>query len=320
MSISPSVLNKALKPKELKIISYFEGRRYMTTSYSKRPITVKDYLNSFAKDYIRDLTYQDLEAVRCMQTVNYDEVMSHQNNNTFYIFRSDFNQSNFYRRTLLLEKNPALENHKLKVKNENMYTPFETDVWGVAIKDRNFFDYLLKCFPKFAISNYGKENNIIQNLFNRENVRVACDEYSQKYSNPWLYNKNSVWKVVSPLNYQMYDRLYYNNMLTQIITPIVSKNSNVTVDIEKNLEVEHHNLRTIDIFIKNNKNESNVSINIVDDIDEMILFDEIRAEIYDSLMPVFFPLFYYEGVDPNNLKNEEIKMADRINKERCIFC
>jgi hypothetical protein len=71
-------------------------------------------------------------------------------------------------------------------------------------------------------------------------------------------------------------------------------------------------------MIRNSDNDSNIPLNIIDKIDEITLFNSIRNEIYDYIIPKDYPTFLYETINPKNpqeLIPSVVQILNIINKK-----
>jgi hypothetical protein len=318
MSISPAMLHRAKQPIINKIRSNFNGKEYTTSIPSRPVIKVKDFLSYFTDCFVKDKTYKDFLLCNKNQWINYDDVLTQQKDEVFNLIPSEFNQLTFYeRRDKVVGEEETTDPQKI-LNQGFFYKPYELDDFGNFEKDKNFFLYILKIFPQYSLYGHGNNNLEIQNLFNQGAAREAYVKAIEAHSNQWLYNNYSYLKIVTPLNVQEWDKVYHQNMLTQIFTPIISKNRNFSIDIDTSITALHHHEKFVSILLKNHKNDTSIPLTVVD-IDENKLFDSVRDEVYAYEMARMFPLYQSEFVDPNYLNEEDINIANQVNKENGIL-
>jgi len=318
MSISPAMLNRAKKIPVRPVVAHFMGQEYTTYIPAKPIITVEQFLTSFAQDNLKGkFNYTDLEMVKNKEWISYDNtIQTEDSNNRYNIFLSEFNQKTFYEKRDKLDWERPEEVFHLE--QGFLYDHEEVDSSNRPIKHKNFFYHLLKVFPQFSLNGWAKENNKINNMFNLEAAQKALEENRKKYSNPWLYNEQTFPRVVTPLNVQQWDPFYYKNMLTQLIAPIAAKNKNVSIDVDTVIKSRHTKEKQVDLMIRNSDNDSNIPLNIIDKIDEIALFNSIRNEIYDYIIPKDYPTFLYETINPKNpqeLIPSVVQILNIINKK-----
>jgi hypothetical protein len=314
MSICPSVLHRAKKPVINTIRTIFNGKEYFTSVPSKPAVKVKDFLSYFTESFIQDKTYKDFLLCKKDQWINYDDFLNQEGDEAFNLVPSELNQLNFYERRKKVVGEEETDDADKILKQGFYYKPDELDDYGNFEEDRNFFLYILKIFPQYSLCGYGNQNITIQNLFNEAAANEAYENALKTFSNPWLFNKNSYPKIVTALNVQEWDKVYHQNMLTQILTPIISKNRNFTIDIDTSITASHHHEKFVSILLKNQKNETSIPLTVVDNIDQNELFDHVRREQYAYEMAKRYPLHDSEQVDPDNLTEEDIKIADEFNE------
>jgi hypothetical protein len=318
MSISPAMLNRAKKIPVRPVVTQFMGQEYTTYIPVKPIITVQQFLTSFAQDNLKGkFNYTDLEMVKDNEWVSYDNPIQRESEDaTYKIYLSEFNQKTFYEKREKLEWERSEDIYK--VQQGFFYQHDELDSWGRPNKQKNFFYYLMKVFPQYSLNGWAKENNKINNMFNLEAAQKALEENRKKFSNPWLYNEQTFPNVVTPLNVQQWDSYYYKNMLTQLMAPIVAKNKNVSIDVDTLIQARHSKEKSIDLMIRNTDTGSNIPLNIIDNINEIKLYDSIRAEVYDYLLPKDYPMFLYElinSTNPEHLTPPVIETINAFNKK-----
>jgi hypothetical protein len=318
MSISPAMLNRTKKIPVKPVVAHFMGQEFTTYIPTKPIITVEQFLTSFSQDNLKGkFKYTDLEMVKNKEWISYDNPIQGEDENVRYnIYLSEFNQKTFYEKRDKLDWERPEEAFQLE--QGFHYKHEEVDSSTRPVKHKNFFYHLLKVFPQYSLNGWAKENNYINNMFNLEAAQKALEENNKKYTNPWLYNDHTFPKVVKALNVQQWDSFYYKNMLTQLIAPILAKNKNISIDVDTIIKSRHTKEKHVDLMIRNSDTDSNIPLNIIDNINEIALYDSIRNEIYDYIIPKSYPMFLYELINPMNpehLTPQVVQTIDIINKK-----
>ena len=307
MSKSPAMINRAKRIAYKQLVCHFKNKEYSTFIPTKPELNVMNYLDAFSEgNFDGKYNYYDIEMYKENEYLPYDYVLHEDNFEPTYTLKfSELNKHNFLENAKLNEKKPWYTNFGL---NEN----------GKATDNsQNFFNVLLEEFPQLRMSEKDVKNSLeIPNLVNTEAAQRAQEENTKKYTNQFLYNSNSV-SLITPLNLQSWDKFYYKNLLTQIFSQFTTLNNKTVLDVEYKIKGLHTKEITSDFVINSNSNKLKIPISIVDDIDEVKIFEGIRTALYDYYFPKLYPMFLYEFIDPNDTDSDTISKANFVNKKMC---
>jgi hypothetical protein len=305
MSKSPAMINRANRIAYKQLVCHFKNKEYSTSIPTKPELNVMNFLDAFSEsNFEGNYKYYDIEMYKDNEYLPYDYVLQEDNfEPTYKLQFSELNKQNF------------LEKSKLD-STARWYLTYGLDHKGnVTEHTKNFFSYLIREFPELRVSDQDVKNNLeIQNLVNNDEAKIAQEENTKKFKNQWLYNKNCV-SLITPLNLQSWDMFYYKNLLTQLFSQFNKINKKSVLDVDHSIKGLHTREVTSDFVIKSQNNKFRIPITIVDNIDEVKIFDQVRTTLYDYYFPKLYPFFAYEFVDPNDYDSETIAKADVVNRK-----
>lgn len=308
MSKSPAMINRAKRIAYKQLVCHFKNKEYSTLIPTKPELNVMNFLDAFSEsNFEGNYKYYDIEMYKDNEYLPYDYVLQEDNfEPTYKLQYSELNKKNYLEKSNLDKTNP-------------WYLMYGLDGKGEVTSDesQNFFTFLIQVFPDLRVTDKDVRKSLeIQNLVNMDEAKRAQEENKKKFNNEWLYNKNSV-SLITPLNIQSWDMFYYKNILTHLFSQFVKINNKSMLDIDHNIKGLHTKEVTTDFVIKSQNNKLNIPITVVEDIDEVKVFDDVRTTLYDYYFPKLYPFFAYEFVDPNDYDAETIAKADVVNKKMC---
>jgi hypothetical protein len=306
MNKSPAILHRANKIPTKPLIAYYRNLEFSTFLPVQPEIPVKKFLKNFAiKNLNGDLKYYDLELYDKEKVlVNYERKIDLQ-----------FFKEKYY---LYLSKlSPETIMDRMDIYSEDKY-----EIMGFSNPDQlnsdNFFSKLIEAFPKYKISESVASQYLkINNVFNSESLIETIEENKKKNLNPWLYHEIPR-KNLSMINIKEWDEIFYKNVLTQIFNFVSMFNKDIILDVDTSIKGLDTCEVKVDMYIRSKDDKINIPLNIVNNIDEIEIFDSTRKKVYNYYFPYLYPLYLFELFNPKNpedLTPEVLGMLENVNKK-----